>query len=409
MSGTPKRIVVLSIWDDLWSLGEGAGVADELHFIRGLVRAGWEIHYLIPEPAGGAPPAGDGIRWHTYPNVFRRWRRLPGSLARFAWYASFDRAAGKPLRELARGAGADLLLGFSHYTCGVVGRTGRDLAIPTAVKLFGVMNLGRTDLSPLRYRWLNADQLLAFRRPVDRYIVLDDGTRGEEALARLGVPRERISFLPNGMDVEWADVAVDRAAARREFGLPPDGVLAVTLSRLVQSKRIDLFLEAAALALAGGPPDLCFVVAGDGPDRAALEAQARRLGIAERILFTGIVPHDDVVRLFKACDIFVGTNELTNKSLPPCEAILCGLPVVAFDVAATAEIVRDGETGILVDNGDVAGLATAIASLATDEPRRLRLAAGAARFGREYFVSWEDRVRMETDLFETMLAGGRNL
>ena len=408
MSGTPKRIVVLSIWDDLWSLGEGAGVADELHFIRGLVRAGWEIHYLIPEPAGGAPPAGDGIRWHTYPNVFRRWRRLPGSLARFAWYASFGRTTERPLRDLARRIGADLLLGFSHYTLGPVGRVGRDLAIPTSVKLFGVMNLGRTDLSPLRYRWLNADQLLAFRNPVDRYIVLDDGTRGNEALERIGVPPDRIVFLPNGMDVEWADVAVDRAAARREFGLPPDGILAVTLSRLVQSKRVDLFLDAAARVRGGGSSNVSFVVAGDGPEREALEAHTRRLELDGDVVFTGAVLHDDVVRLFKACDIFVGTNELTNMSLPPCEAILCGLPVVAFDVAATAEIVRDGETGVLVADGDVAGLATAIASLATDETKRRALAAGAARFGREYFVSWEERVRMETDLFETMLAGGCN-
>ncbi|HEM46705.1 MAG TPA: glycosyltransferase family 1 protein [Alphaproteobacteria bacterium] len=405
MSGGARRLVVLSIWEDPWSLGEGAGVADELHFIRGLTEAGWRIDVLAPAPDGDPPPGGDGLSWHTYPNVFRRWPVVPRQIVRFGWLAAFGRAAAGPLRALAARVRPDLLLGFSHYTLGPVGRVGRELGLPTAVKLFGVMHLGRTDLSPLAFRWLNADQRIALRNPVDRYIVLDDGTRGDEALARAGVPRERISFLPNGMDVEWADIAVDRAAARREFGLPPDGVLAVTLSRLVRSKRVDLFLEAAARALAGAPPDLRFVVAGDGPRRAALEERARRLGIADRVVFTGVVPHDDVVRLFKACDLFVGTNELTNMSLPPCEAILCGLPVVAFDVAATAEIVREEETGLLVEPGDVDELARAIAALAGDEPRRRRLAAGAARLGRERFVSWKERVEMEMAVFEEMLAG----
>ncbi|HSG27356.1 MAG TPA: hypothetical protein VLA34_02660, partial [Candidatus Krumholzibacterium sp.] len=66
-----KRITVLSIWEDMWSLGEGCGVPDEMHFIDTLTSMGIGIDYLIPEPPGGSDPySRKGLRYHTYPNIF---------------------------------------------------------------------------------------------------------------------------------------------------------------------------------------------------------------------------------------------------------------------------------------------------------------------------------------------------
>jgi colanic acid/amylovoran biosynthesis glycosyltransferase len=172
----------------------------------------------------------------------------------------------------------------------------------------------------------------------------------------------------------------------------------------VKSKRIELFLEAAARIDPAERRGAAFVIAGDGPERVALEREARRLGIGEGVFFTGVIPHDDIVRLLKACDVFVGTNELTNMSLPPCEAILCGVPVVAFDVSGTSEVVRDGETGLLVAEGDTAALAESMARLIRDRALRQRLGARAASFGREHFVSWENRMAMELDILRGLTA-----
>lgn len=391
-----ERILVVSIWEDIWSLGAGSGVSDELHFVNHLTAAGIELHFLIPEPrAAGSPLEKTGLTYHTYPNIFRRYVRLPTAVKRIVWPAAFNRAVTGRLRELARDTGPDLLLGFSHYALRPLSVVGPERGIPTAVKLFGVMHLGRFDLPRLQYWRRNFEQIRALRNPVDRYIVLNDGTMGDVALRRLGVPAAKIAFLPNGMDTAWSDVAVDRAAARADFGLPRDHILVVTLSRLVASKRIDLFLASAARIAGGARDGVSFVVAGDGPHRGTLERDAARLGIGERVLFTGSIPHDDIVRFLKCADIFVGTNELTNMSLPPCEAILCGLPVVAFDVAGTAEVVRDGETGLLVPYGDVAGLAETIERLIADPALRRRLGEQAAAFGRRHFVSWEERMSME--------------
>jgi len=404
-----NKILVLSIWEDIWSLGEGGGVADELQFIRHLTKKGIELHFLIPKPRAKKETLGDSLlTYHTYPNVFRAFEPLPGIARRFLWPAAFPFAATSRLERLAAEIRPDVLLGFTHYSFYPLNRVGAKLGIPTAVKLFGVMYLDRFDFPRIKYYWKSVEQIIALRRPVDRYIILNDGTKGQMALERLGIPRAKISFLPNGMDTEWADVPVDRDAARRAMGLPLDRILVVTFSRLVKSKRIELLLRAAASMDRALLDRTKIVIGGDGPERPFLEREARRLGLADRVAFTGVIPHRNVVDFLKASDVFAATNELTNMSLPPCEAILCGVPVVAFDVSGTAEVVRDGETGLLVPNGDVPAFARALERVVRDGDLRERLGRQAMAFGRSHFMSWDDRIEKELAVLEE-LAGSRRI
>jgi glycosyltransferase involved in cell wall biosynthesis len=398
-----KKILILSIWEDIWSLGEGGGVADELQFVRHLTKRGIELHFLIPRPRAKRENLGDSLlTYHTYPNLFRAFERFPAIMRRFIWPTVFPFVVMRRLERLAREIEPDVLMGFTHYSFYPLDRIGRRLGIPTAVKLFGVMYLDRFDFPKIKYLWKSVEQVIALRHPVDHYIILNDGTRGEMALTRLGIPREKISFLPNGMDVEWADLPVDRREARANLGLPQDKILVVTFSRLVKSKRIDLMLRAIAMMDPSVRETAAFVVGGDGPERARLEREARRLGLERSVIFTGVIPHRDVVYFLKASDVFAATNELTNMSLPPCEAILCGVPVVAFDVSGTAEAIRDGETGLLVKNGDVAGFARKLETIVSDEALRKRLGERATEFGRTHFVSWDERIDMECRVLERL-------
>jgi glycosyltransferase involved in cell wall biosynthesis len=193
-------------------------------------------------------------------------------------------------------------------------------------------------------------------------------------------------------------MSVDQA--RESLGLPKDKILVLNFSRLVPSKRIELFLEAAARIDPALEARYALVIGGDGPERGHLEQQTQQLGLTSRTYFTGALTQDQVPKLLKACDIFVGTNILTNMSLPPCEAIMCGVPVVAFDVSGTSEVVRDGETGLLVTEGDIAGLAEKIEHLIKDDELRQRLGRQAYEFGKGYFVSWDERLRRELEVLE---------
>jgi glycosyltransferase involved in cell wall biosynthesis len=407
VEGALRKILILSIWEDIWSLGEGGGVADELQFVRHLTKKGIELHFLIPAPREKRENLRDSlITYHTYPNIFRAFGRFPAIMRRFIWPTLFPFVVLRRLERLADEIEPDVLMGFTHYSFFPLNRIGRKLGIPTVVKLFGVMYLDRFDFSKLKYLWKSIEQVIALRSPVDHYIILNDGTRGEMALTRLGIPRGKISFLPNGMDTEWIDLPVDRNEARDAMGLPRDRILVVTFSRLVKSKRIELLLRAIAMMEPSLRGKAAFVIGGDGPERSRLEREAARLGLADEVIFKGVIQHRDVVYFLKASDVFAATNELTNMSLPPCEAIMCGVPVVAFDVSGTSEVVRDGETGLLVKNGDVAEFSRKLGTLIRDDELRKRLGEQAALFGRGYFVSWDERIEMECRVLER-LAGRR--
>ena len=400
---TLPRILIVSPWENLWSLGDAAkaGVSDEDWFIDGFVSAGYELHFLRPQSS----EAQDDPRIHThvYPNFFRATRSFPTWLRRPLWPVLFQLVVAPRALRLARDLRPRVVIGHSHYTTRTTRRCRRALGIPSVVKLFGVMDLVHTEWSRAKYAFKNFEQLAALKYEQDAWIVLDDGTRGGDILRARGIPPERVHFLPNGLDVHWADTALDRDEARAHFALPVDRHVVVFIARLVASKRPHDFLQAATRVLSGGRSDVMFIVAGDGPERAACERAAREAGLAGRVRFLGTIAHDDVPRLLAACDLFVSTSTLTNRALPTCESMLCGVPVVVYDTGDTTTVVRDGESGVVVKDGDVDALASAVTRLLGDDGERIRLAANARRVAREMFTPWEDRIAMEIRIIDKLV------
>src|SRR5207248_7274539 len=120
------------------------------------------------------------------------------------------------------------------------------------------------------------------------------------------------------------------------------------------------------------------VIAGDGPDRAPLEARARELGLDDRVRFLGRQPRERVVELFRAADATILTSSWENFPHTVVEALAVGTPVLAMEAGGVGEVVRDGVNGLLVPPGDTAQLASAVQRYFTDDALRERLRAAAA-------------------------------
>jgi glycosyltransferase involved in cell wall biosynthesis len=126
-------------------------------------------------------------------------------------------------------------------------------------------------------------------------------------------------------------------------------------------------------------------LAGDGPERTALEALARELGVADRVRFLGAVPHDEVPALYAGADAFCLPSFAEGLPTVLIEAMACGLPVVATNVMGTAELVEDGVSGYVVPPARPDRIAAALRALAEDPELRARTgAAGRARVERDY-------------------------
>jgi len=178
---------------------------------------------------------------------------------------------------------------------------------------------------------------------------------------------------------------------------PPVRVLAV--SRLVGWKGLDIVIRAFA-ELRGSGVDAVLDICGAGPELDSLRALAQSLGVADRVSFKGLQPQDRVREAFARSHIFVqcpverGGN-LEGFGVSIAEAASCALPVVGTRCGGVVDQVVHGETGLLVDQGDVAQTAEALRTLATDPEMRSKLgAAGRARMV-EHFDARDQASKVE--------------
>lgn len=176
-----------------------------------------------------------------------------------------------------------------------------------------------------------------------------------------GVDQRRISVVPPGIE-GWRFTGLpDRATARVRLGLHEEGPLLASVRRLVPRMGLDLLLEAVARV-----PQVRLVIAGDGPQRVVLAAQADALGITDRVAFLGRVPDDDLPLVFAAADLsVVPTRELEGFGYVVIESYAAGTPVLATRVGGLVTAVGGLDPSRLVEP-DAAALAAAIASAVRD-------------------------------------------
>jgi glycosyltransferase involved in cell wall biosynthesis len=217
----------------------------------------------------------------------------------------------------------------------------------------------------IRTRFLRATRNRALRSA--RHVFCPSAYLRDVAL-RWGLEPEQVSVLPNPAPEvpEMPPVEVLRA----ELGLR--GNVLVFAGRLGPQKALGVLLQALVEV-----PEVTLVVAGDGPERAALEARTSELGLDERISFLGAVPRERVLRLFRAGDASVLPSAWENFPHTVVEALAVGCPVIATTVGGVPEVVRDRENGLLVAPRDPHALGAAIARFFDDAELRARLAAAA--------------------------------
>ena len=184
-------------------------------------------------------------------------------------------------------------------------------------------------------------------------------------------------MIYNGIDTERFHPLEPAAPATASLGP------IVTVGRLVAQKNHELFLRAAQ-QLASEIPGLRFVIVGDGPLRAALAAQAVRLGIADQVVFAG--ERADVSELLRGASLFWLTSRWEGLPNVVLEALASGVPVVATDVGGTRELVRSGVDGFVVANEDHDGFVRHSRELLNDAALRQRFREAARARAEEFSV-----------------------
>ena len=379
-----------------------------LSLLREQRKLGWQTYHLT-SPKHGAQTGPEQVvdGWHFYrtpappPGL-----RLPG-LGEWALMKQTEQR----LMGLAQSIKPQLLHAHSPVLNALPAlRVGRALGIPVVyeVRAFwedAAVDHGTTTEGSLRYRASRAMETYALRR-VAHVFTICDGLRGD--IVARGIPAHRVTVIPNAVDIEAFSVGgTPDAALKAQLGLAGCTVVGF-IGSFYAYEGLDLLLDALP-ALLARKPDLRLLLVGGGPQEAALKQQAAQLGLADKVVFTGRVPHAEVQRYYDLVDVLAyprHSMRLTELVTPlkPLEAMAQGRLLVASDVGGHKELIRHGETGWLFKAGSAASLAQAVGDLLAQPERWPELRAAGRRFV-EASRNWAVSVSHYPAVYQRLVAG----
>lgn len=300
-------------------------------------------------------------RWKGLDVHRPRFTIVPATGGRFH-VAALERALPPVLDRIRDEAGFDVIDASFFFPDGPAATAlGRRYGVPVSIKARGadIHHWGRAPAT--------ARQVLAAARAADGLLAVSQAMADD--MVALGMPYPRVHYT--GVDLDRFAPA-DRTAAKAALSV--SGALVVSVGALIPRKRHDIVIDAVAQL-----PGVSLRIAGDGPDRAALEARTAKLGIGDRVRLLGAVPHDDLPRLLAAADVGALASASEGLANAWLESLACGTPIVVADAGGAREVVTTPAAGrIVARNADA--FASGIADLLAAPPSPTATRAAAAPF-----------------------------
>jgi teichuronic acid biosynthesis glycosyltransferase TuaC len=355
-------------------------------FVRALLAAlagqGADVTVIAPESAwlrGRAPRSEVFAGVPVHRPRFASFSEIALPLVRSTGRWS-DAAYRRSALRAARGLGPpEVCFGHFLYPHGVAAA-----ALAARFGVPAVLSLGESSFRRYEIAYTAREMAAAFAR--FRAIVANSPVLEAQLVERYGVPKSRITVLPNGVDATLFRPH-DRADSRRRLGLPAERPILAFVGHWNERKG-----PLRVLAAIGGRPDVGAVFLGRGPERPS----------GPQVLHAGPVPHEDVPVWLSAADLFVLPTLDEGCSNALLEALACGLPVVTSDRPFNRAVV-DESVARLVEPRDTAALGAAIAGLVDRPDERARLAAAALAHARAF--SLERRAARILGLLRDVAAG----
>ncbi len=378
------------------------GLFNEAH-ARALVDAGAEVEVAVVKPWCPEPLARLFARYRHLVGLPARQRRHGIDIAvcrylhlpRYLWP---DRSANACTRAVRRAYSSrfegeerfDIVQAHGTWPAGLAApELARALGCPLVITLH-IEDDPRLVRRSRRYREMaeRADALVVVGRPLARFL---------EPFA----VESKIHRIPNGIQRPEALAALLDSASERPQR--PWGHV-VSVSNLWRTKGVELNLRALARLRDQGVDWYRYTVVGDGPERAPLEALARKLGIAERVVFAGRLPNERALAEVAAADLFSLPSWQESFGIVYLEAMACGKPAIGCETQGAEDILRPGRDGLLVAPRDVDSLTEALGSLLRNPD--LARAMGKSGAERASAFTWERTAAQYLDLYRSLLETG---
>jgi glycosyltransferase involved in cell wall biosynthesis len=377
-----RRILILNERDLAHPRAGGAELHVAKIFSR-LARRGHHVHQYSSSFPGAAPSERQGTDEHPSNILIERIGPLP------RYYTSIPIRLSRARRSREFDVVIECLNKLPFYSPLFAGSP----VLALCHHLFGQVAFSQATAPIAAAVWL-AERGIPYAYRKTRFVSISESTRDE--LVERGIAPTQIDVSHPGIDRPRCRADLESHRPRR----------ITYLGRLETYKRVDLLFHAAS-RLVDRFPDLEIVVIGRGPERTSLERLARRLNLQSRTQFAGFVSTEERDVLLAASRACVFPSEKEGWGLTVIEANTLGTPVVASDVPGLRDSIRDGETGLLVEPGDIEGFASSLARLLEDTPFAYDMRRAALRWSQRF--DWDRAAdEMEAAIEKSIAATSRS-
>jgi glycosyltransferase involved in cell wall biosynthesis len=233
----------------------------------------------------------------------------------------------------------------------------------------------------------------------------DDGTQGNKLLNKLDNKSDEILFWRNGVDMQCdTDNRESKQFVYSRYGIKDDKLIFITLSRLVEWKRVDRAIELFQ-KIHNNYKKVHMIIIGEGSSKSNLQELAKLLKISDNVTFAGAIERNLISKYINASDVFFSFYDLSNIGNPLLEAMKCGKLIVTLNNGDTGEVVKHMHNGLIYDTFEPLTISEDIINLINNTILREKIENNAYKYANDNFISWQQRIANELSIVNNIVEG----
>lgn len=401
-----RRNIIFSTVLPLWSMYHNSGGKALYSTIEGYLKKGYNV-YLVTDQQNDYKESKLNIKpenvvyvnMNFFEKLFKRkFFNIWGIRKIVYWLYCFryNAKSYKAIKDVLKKHGKSIIYAYEVNAVKACKKIANKYKMPLVTRFQGTIMIS------FKKSWYTKitryPHIQALSTKSDLVIMTDDGTQGDRILQEYG-NKSKTLFLKNGVNILSTKLPnVNKEELKEELGIPQNKTILLTVSRLVNWKRVDRSI--IALSKLNDREKYFLVIVGEGSDREHLENLVKSLKLDSNVKFMGAVKNEDVYKYMQMADIFLSFYDLSNVGNPLLEALALGKPIITYNVGDTNRVINQ-KNGVLLDDVSPENIAKTIETINNDDTLN-KLSEGAKEYTKSNLYSWEKRMQMEIEEVEKL-------
>lgn len=401
-----KKNVIFSTVIPLWSMNNGSGGRALYSTIEAYVKNGYNV-YLVTDQENNYQDSNIDLKEENIFYIDMKWKEKllkhkimnvwgMRKIVNWLYCFRYNSKSYKAMKKILKQCNEALIYAYEVNAVRSCKKISKKYKMPLITRFQGtIMSKFENNFYTKITRY---PHIQALSTKADLIIMTDDGTQGDRILKEYG-NNSKTLFLKNGVNILSRELPeINKEEFKKSINVPLDKVILLTVSRLVDWKKVDRSIR--ALSKIKDKEKYFLLIVGEGDERKNLENLIKELNLEDSVRLVGAVRNEDVYKYMTIADIFLSFYDLSNVGNPLLEALSLGKPIITYNVGDTNKVIN-GKNGVLLDDVSPENIARAIENINNKQQLKF-YSDGAKEYTKNNLYSWNKRMEMEIEEVEKL-------